>query len=246
MTSADNPQCFSSPGPAAPAIRHALSTSLFVGALFVTLFNRRPETADVVDGRIAMTISGPTMGTTYTIKMVGPSSMRADEAKLKSAIDNALKRVNESMSTYQETSEISRFNRQESTSAMPISNEMNIVLSEAETIYRLSDGAFDATVGPLVKAWGFGPDGPRNTPTDIELADLKMRTGMNQLKRDGAAKTLAKLHPDAELDLSAIAKGYGVDEIGRALATAGVTDYLVEVGGELRARGNSPKGRPWQ
>ncbi|MEE2789837.1 MAG: FAD:protein FMN transferase [Myxococcota bacterium] len=234
-------------GGGAGPIRRFVLPAIFVATLFITLFNRRPEPPDPAKpGRIVMTISGPTMGTSYTVKLVGPATISDDEAKLKAALTDALNRVNASMSTYRDDSEISRFNRSMSTAAQPVGDDMRTVLAEAHVIYAQSKGAFDATVGPLVEAWGFGPKGPKHVPSAEQLGQLLEKTGMKHLVLDTTGQTLRKTIPEVQVDLSAIAKGYGVDEMSRALTAAGVTDYLVEVGGELRASGLSPKGKPWR
>ena len=231
------------PGP----IRRFLLPGLFVLALFVALYMRRPGTQTVdTNAPIMMTVSGPTMGTSYTVKLVGPSALTERQSEIKAAIESSLQSVNSSMSTYIKTSEISRFNTNTSTKPVEVSSGFLTVLDRALTISKASNGAFDATVGPLVNAWGFGPDGERKDPSDDEIDALKSRTGMHLITIDPSARTVTKQQSDLAIDLSAIAKGYGVDEIARALDRLKIENYLVEIVGELRARGQSRKIRPWR
>ena len=146
------------PGP----IRRFLLPGLFVFGLFVALYMRRPQ-PEAIDPKapIVMTVTGPTMGTSYTVKIVGPGELAKRQAEIKGAIESALKSVNASMSTYIKTSEITRFNLSSSTEPVRVSAGFIDVMNQAQVISKASAGAFDATVGPLVDAWGFGPGGER-------------------------------------------------------------------------------------
>lgn len=188
-------------------------------------------------------LAGPTMGTQYNITLPRPAADLDPEA-LQAGIDALLARINRIMSTYDPESELSRFNRNPSTDWVPVSPELLSVVAEALRVSRLSGGAFDITVGPLVNLWGFGPDmGGDALPTEAAIAAARERVGYRKLQSSGSA--LKKDRPDVYLDLSAIAKGYGVDRVAAYLETRGVTDYLVEIGGELRAKGRNPRGEPW-
>jgi thiamine biosynthesis lipoprotein len=120
------------------------------------------------------------------------------------------------------------------------------VLRAGLKIYAMSGGAFDVTVGPLVNLWGFGPDKDRSPPSPDDLLRARKRVGSNLLVLNTTAGTLGKKIPDVYVDLSAIAKGYGVDEMAAALEKEGYSRYLVELGGEIRSRGAGVDGRPWQ
>jgi thiamine biosynthesis lipoprotein len=102
------------------------------------------------------------------------------------------------------------------------------------------------TVASLVDAWGFGPAGKRNRPSDDEIARLLKATGAGRLELDPAARTVRKTRPDVRCDLSAIAPGYAADRLWAQLAERGFTDFLVDVGGELRTRGRNERGEPWR
>ena len=166
---------------------------------------------------------------------------------LEAEVRSVLERIEDRMSHYRPESELSRFNRARTTGPRPMSAETLGVIAEALAMSRVSGGAFDVTVGPLVDAWGFGPPGRAPTaPGEESLAALRARVGSGLLEIDLAASTLRKRRPDVVLDLSAIAKGYAVDAVASLLAERGLGDHLVEIGGELRAGGGNEQGEPWR
>ena len=170
-----------------------------------------------------------------------------DPAVLQAAVQQRLDRVEERMSHYRPDSEVSRFNGARSTAPQPMSAETLGVVAEALAVSRESGGAFDVTVGPLVDAWGFGPAGRAPAaPEEAALAALRTRVGFGLLEIDSAASTLRKRRAEVVIDLSAIAKGYAVDAVASLLAELGVRNYLVEIGGELRAAGANEEGAPWR
>jgi thiamine biosynthesis lipoprotein len=190
-------------------------------------------------------LRGPAMGTTWSVKAVRAPS--TDAAQLQAAIDERLELVNSLMSTYDAESELSRFNRFASTEPFPLSPSTLAVFSLAQDISTLTGGAFDVTAGPLIAAWGFGAaaaDTP--SPTRSQLAALRSRVGYQLLRLDPASGQIAKAHPEVVCDLSAIAKGYAVDQVAEALRALGYEHFLIEVGGELAARGQRPDGGPWR
>lgn len=190
---------------------------------------------------------GRAMGTTYTVKFVAESPLEpAETDRLAGVISAAIEDVNDKMSTYQEDSELSRFNQLKTAEAFPVSAETLAVLLEAQRIGALSDRAYDITVGPLVNLWGFGPDARTNDISDAAIETARASVGWDKLEIDPAASTIRKLHPDVCVDLSSIAKGYGSDRVGEALAAEGHTRYLVELGGEIRAAGLNLGGEPWR
>ena len=139
------------------------------------------------------------------------------------------------MSTWSPDSELSRLNQHTEPTPLKVSKETFEVLQMAQQVSEASGGAFDVTVGPLVNAWGFGPehDYPEGPPDD-ELARLRERIGYHMLELDEAALAARKARPDVYCDLAAIAKGYAVDRVAAALDALGCTDYMVEVGGEVK------------
>lgn len=187
------------------------------------------------------TITGQTMGTTYSIKIVDPV---ADAGELKALVDAELVRVNDLMSTYIPDSEISRFNRSPIGEPFPVSADMLEVTRMAGEIFRLSGGRFDVTIGPLVNLWGFGAEHSRSVvPPDAEIEAAMARVGYTNLVTGSGTLTR---QVDLYLDLSSIAKGYGVDLLAEFLDRRGYSNYLVEIGGELRGRGLSPRDTSWR
>ncbi len=191
---------------------------------------------------------GETMGTTYRVLLarVVPDDRRAE---LERGVDSVLRDVNARMSTYDETSELSRFNARADTAAWSISAPLAFVLRTSASVHAASSGRFDVTVGPLVDAWGFGPASrPQDTLADSVIARLTQHVGMQWLElRDGAGgSTLAKRDLRVRVDLSAVAKGYGVDLVSDWLAARGEPAHLVEIGGEMRARGRNAAGEPFR
>lgn len=189
--------------------------------------------------------SGETMGTTFLVKVAAESLSRDAHAEIGRRIMSRLVEVNRVMSTWDPDSEISRFNGHASTEPFPASRELRGVVSAGWDVSEASGGAFDMTVRPLVQAWGFG-DGARvpGGPSEAELEALRARVGWVRVRVEGDA--LVKSHPETVCDLSAIAKGYGVDAVSEDLVALGHLDHLVEIGGELYARGRKTDGEPWR
>lgn len=189
-------------------------------------------------------LHGNTMGTYYVIKYL-PVSGGTDQLTIQNSISELLTNVNRQMSTYDKNSEISRFNALRKTDqAFPISDGFMHVIKEAKRIHAITEGGLDITIGPLVNLWGFGPDGGLVTqpPRDITIQERLSWTGMANLSIQNAS--ISKNIPELYLDLSAIAKGYGVDVVGNYLEQQGIDNYLVDIGGEVRARGKN-KTNPW-
>lgn len=191
-------------------------------------------------------ISGPVFGTRYHISVVLPEDHDRLESLAK-GIDEALEGVDASMSTWREDSELSKLNRREDQSAwIPVSDGLFEVLTRADEISRLTDGAFDVTIGPVVNLWGFGPDArPEQIPSEEELARALAKTGYEHLSLQAAPPAVKAAIPQY-IDLSAIAKGYGVDVVARYLDSEGIAAYLVEIGGEIRTHGQKPDGSVWR
>lgn len=188
-------------------------------------------------------LQGRTMGTSYNIKVVATQE-QLDELKLQQQIDEALKQVNQAMSTYIPSSEISQFNQSNSTEAIEISAGFARVLAESIRIGELTQGKLDVTVGPLVNLWGFGPEQrPETVPSEALLQTTKKRIGLKNLVLNG--NRLSKRIPALYIDLSTIAKGYGVDIVAELIEANGIENYLVEIGGELRLKGFKHTGELW-
>lgn len=206
----------------------------------VALDTRAPATAP------AMTFSGPTMGAGYKVTVVGALG-EAEQRQVEDLIAAELAEVDRQMSTWRPDSEISRFNASAELTPFPASRGLLEVVQTARDISEASGGALDVTVGPLIAAWGFGPGGRTGAPpSDDELAALRARVGWAGVHVDLAAGTLRKDHPGLTLELSAIAPGYAADRIADRLQAAGHADFLVDVGGEMRAAGLAAHGGPWR
>ena len=192
------------------------------------------------------TIRGLTMGTSYAVELAAPidDAVRTGLAEL---IEVELAAINRAMSTYDPRSELSEFNRRQDLRWAPASRGLLEVLDSASRISTSTQGAFDVTVGPLVDLWGFGPQyHTRRVPNDAVIERARESVGYQHVQTDPSAGAIRKRHSRTQVDLSAIAKGYGVDRVAMILDRQGVDDYLVEIGGEFRARGTTAAGRPWR
>ena len=202
-----------------------------------------PVDATTVSG--VVTVEGAVMGTSWSVKVVPPDE-GLDAAALRSACQEALDAVDAAMSTYKADSELSRFNRHAATTPFEVSAGTVAVFSVSESVSRLTGGAFDVTVRPLVDAWGFGPDGDTAAPSAATIAALKSQVGWERIQTDADGRTVAKTAPEVTADLSAVAKGWAVDRVAEVLQSRGRERFLVEVGGEVRARGSNGRGEVWR
>lgn len=190
--------------------------------------------------------SGATMGTSYSVRVVSKDN-QLDLDAIQQKVDDRLSEINRMMSTYDPKSELSRFNRHESQDWFSVSEETALVVEFALKVAADSEGAFDPTVGPVVNLWGFGPKKPRNLPPSAEdIAAALQRIGHNKLQVRRDPPALRKTQADLYVDLSAIAKGFGVDDVSRLLKELGFANSMVEIGGEVRTRGSKSGNEPWR
>ncbi len=188
-------------------------------------------------------LQGRTMGTTYNIKVIVENDS-VDIELLQEDIDAALVNLNQEMSTYIKDSELSRFNQLRSSEPVTLSKGLARVIKEAIRLGELSEGSLDVTVGPLVNLWGFGPEFHLdNVPSDELLQQTKAKVGIENITLNG--NQLSKKIDELYIDLSTIAKGYGVDLIAELVESKGIHNYLVEIGGELRLKGFKDTGELW-
>jgi thiamine biosynthesis lipoprotein len=186
---------------------------------------------------------GSTMGTSYSLRWVAKDDRQI--AEIQQAVEERLALINQQMSTYIPESEVSRFNAL-SSGEMPISTELASLVQRSQAISEQTGGAFDITVGPLVDLWGFGPEGRVvSTPSGDKIASLRTRVGYQKLGVSQNPPLLTKA-TNLQVDLSAIAKGYAVDQLASLLAGKGINNYLVEIGGEIKLSGNKPNGESWR
>ncbi len=186
-------------------------------------------------------LEGETMGTTWSVKLAARDDA---DTTLRTGIQAELDEVVAQMSTWEADADLTRYNRSPAGTWFTFPAEAKQVIDAAFALARDSGGAYDPTVGPLVSLWGFGPDGERHeAPSAEQIAAARARVGWQRVAFGDDGRVLQP--GDTMIDLSSIAKGFGVDEVARHLDRAGVADYLVEVGGELRAKGRRPDGTDW-
>ncbi|MEE2756169.1 MAG: FAD:protein FMN transferase [Myxococcota bacterium] len=224
-----------------PPLRRLIIPFLFVTALFVTLYMRRVE-----PDFLTTEIRGQAMGTSYLIKVVSPAETPASYQALSDGVQAAIGQVNRSMSTYLADSEISQLNGHGANSPFDASSDLRAVLAKALAISEETRGAFDPTIGPVVNAWGFGPDKASEPPSEGALNAARARVGYKKIRIDETTGRITKSQADVYVDLSAIAKGYAVDQVAKTLSEAGQRDFLVEIGGELRTSGLNHRRKPWR
>ncbi|MDO9138502.1 MAG: FAD:protein FMN transferase, partial [Lutibacter sp.] len=182
-------------------------------------------------------IEGNAIGTTFTVRYLDAGSNNYEFK-----IDSLIAAINKSASTYIPTSDLSKINKGD-TSVFADANLQEVFI-KSERIYRETDGAFDPTVGILVNAWGFGPEKPIENLDSLKIQELLKFVGFDKVKLlNGKIK---KLYPEIYLDFNAIAKGYLVDMLSRMFEKNGIANYMVEIGGEIMARGQNEKGLPWK
>lgn len=195
-------------------------------------------------------VEGPTMGTVFRVTYAD-----SEGRNFQPELESLLQEINQEVSTYIDSSTISRFNRSESGDLPgfdPAKQNQSLYphfrtnLTAARDVYQATGGAFDPTVMPLVNYWGFGyTEKKLASAADSLVVDSIMQyIGFDKIRIVG--DTLKKEKAGVQLDFSAIAKGYAVDALGRLLETKGVKNYLVDIGGEIRARGLNPKGKVWK
>jgi thiamine biosynthesis lipoprotein len=217
--------------------------NLRLAALAVTL----GSLAGCHRGPQPLELRGPAMGTTYSVIVTrAPNDVRAGD--IQAQVSAALADADRHLSGWNDASEIVRFNASRASGWQPVSRTLFDVVAQARAVSEASGGAFDITVAPLVRAWGFGAgagDDPPEPPA-AERQRLLARVGFGRLELREDPPALRKTVPDLSLDLDGIAPGWAVDRIAARLEALGVRDYLVELGGEVRGRGRSPGARPWR
>lgn len=197
-------------------------------------------------GVVAHSLSGRTMGTTWSVQALAPKTVATDA--IAAAVEAQLQRVIDEMSTWEPGSHISRFNRAPAGSWHGLPAGFFTVLDAALTMAVDSEGAFDPTVGPLVDLWGFGAgsvqQGALRLPDAALLEATRQRCGWQRIVLDRAQRKVQQ-PGGVHLDFSGIAKGYAVDRVAQALRDCGCVSWLAEVGGELSGQGAKADGQPW-
>jgi thiamine biosynthesis lipoprotein len=194
-----------------------------------------------------LTLSGPTMGTIYAIKIADPPrQLSANDVQI--AIDEELRRIDESMSGYREDSEISRFNATASTEWIEVSREVAEVVHAALEVSEHSAGAFDVTVAPIVRAWGFGSakHAPANLPDEQAMREVRKSVGYQKVHVRLSPSAIKKDVPELTIDLNGIAPGYAVDRLAVRFDALHLTNYMIDIGGEIRVRGRNAEQEKWR
>lgn len=192
-----------------------------------------------------MELAGNALGTTFRVAVI-ESAQKLDDEELRDDITGVLARIDRVASTWREDSELSAFNRHDSTEWFAVSGELCAALADALEIARLTHGAFDVTVGPLVNLWGFGPEGSvAEPPAASEIAAALQHVGFDKVHTDCDRELMRKDDAGLYVDLSGWAKGHAVDELAEVLDAHRIANYLVEVGGELKVRGHNSERRKW-
>ena len=191
-------------------------------------------------------LQGQTMGTFYQVTLASSETCQHPE-KLKQNIEKLLQQINQQMSTYIADSELSKFNASQSTDWFKISDEFAEVVAESLEIAEQTSGCFDPTVGPLVNLWHFGPDqSSRSIPSDEKIKQTLAGVGYQKLQVRLKPAAIKKEVPGLKLDLSAIAKGYAVDQVAKLVSGEGYENFLVNIGGEVIALGKKNSNRTWR
>jgi thiamine biosynthesis lipoprotein len=215
-------------------LRAALS---FVALCFIASCSREPR---------ELVLSGPTMGTTYTVKVVGTPDTLDAEA-IRRELDAVLANIDAEMSIYRSDSAISKFNANASTDWLEVPVGLARVVAVSRDISERSGGSFDITIAPLIAAWGFGPSGePTSLPSQAELAALRDRMGYRLLDVRLSPPALRKQHPALTIDVNGVAPGYAVDLLAERFEALGVRRFMIDIGGEVLARGRNARGEPWR
>ena len=188
-------------------------------------------------------LNGETMGTRYTALFYAEAGLDTDA--INRALAQAVGRVDQQMSTWKADSDLNRLNAAPEQVWLPVPEELATVLAAALRVGQQSGGAFDIAVGDLVEAWGFGPGASSVTEQPLDTLAPRSALSANAALTVDTQRHQVRKRAPLQLNLNAIAKGFGVDELARCLDDFGLTDYLVGIDGEMRARGSKPDAQPW-
>ncbi|WP_298321130.1 FAD:protein FMN transferase [uncultured Aquimarina sp.] len=182
--------------------------------------------------------SGDAFGTTFSVQFIDKN-----EIDLSASYDSIINVINTSMSTYQNDSDISKINFGDTT--VSVDNHFKNVFNTSKRIYKETEGVFDPTVGVLVNAWDFGPEGKIVALDSLKIDSLLISVGLDKVILQD--NKIVKQHPNTFIDFNALAKGYAVDVFAEFLEAKNFENYLVEIGGEIRGKGsNLIKVKPWK
>jgi thiamine biosynthesis lipoprotein len=189
-------------------------------------------------------LTGQALGTTWTVKVL--SYQPIDESKLRTDLAAKIEESERILSHWRPDAELYQLNATLSSEPVSVPPLLHELLTHAKWTYEQTGGAFDPTIAPLVNLWGFGPVSTNRLriPTEKEIDETLLSTGMNQVEILSGYR-VRKKRPDLQIDLSASAKGEIIDQVCELLDRRGVVNYLVEIGGEIRAHGDGKEGKGW-
>ena len=214
---------------------------------FVVVFSLIAQPSFALEEFRKIDIIGKTMGPIVYRVVVVETTTALDKDQLGKAIQERLDHVNALMSTYQDDSDVTRFNKSRSKDWIEVHADTAKVMARALEIGDLTDGAFDVTVGPAVNLWNFGPEKTKfQKPSDSEIESIQVKIGYQNVSTRLDPPAIRKSIPEIEIDFSAIAKGYAVDVVAERLRELGCDRFLVEVGGEVSGQGLNQDGQPWR
>lgn len=229
-------------------IRNIFGLICIAAIIVAFAFMNHQKTSEIIEKKTTVEVSGPIFGTEYGITVVG--DYPGGEVKLEQDAMEILNRINKEISTFDQSSELYRFNDLQSTEPFPISQDTALMIVESMRVGKMLNGVMDITVGPLVDLWGFGHIKKELgfTPTDEEIAETKNLVGLDKihLEFNYEGSTLRKDHPAMRVDLATIGEGYATDELAKMLDYKGISNYLVHVAGAMRAKGFNSSGAPWK
>ncbi|MBC7966763.1 MAG: FAD:protein FMN transferase [Fuerstia sp.] len=189
-------------------------------------------------------LNGKTMGSYYAISIDGAAE--SDAAEIQKEIEAVLADVNRQMSTWDPESEISKFNQSDSTDWFSVSPEFAMVVTESIRIHKLTGGAFDPTVAPLIELWGFGAKRQKSFPTQEAIDAARGNTGMKFIDVRQEPPSIRRTRPGITLNLSALAPGHGTDRLCERLTKLGYPSHVVDIGGEVRTGITKANGEKWR
>lgn len=223
------------------SIARCFLLSLAILCLFIMLVCL--AACDMSSQRTMFVLAGPIMGTDYRITVVTDSVV--DQEKLHQNLLLEMNKVNDSMSHYFPSSELSKLNNAPANQAINLSDKLNQVMTEALLISKQSNGAFDVTLGPIIDLWGFGANGTiTEQPSLSEMKAISQSVGYSRLSLQEGV--LIKGHSNTQINLSAIAKGFAVDQVAQTLEKNNFHNYLINIGGELKAAGVNSDSQSWR
>jgi thiamine biosynthesis lipoprotein len=213
---------------------HLFAAIILAGTMFLSGCSKPPKIEK---------ISGYAQGTTYHISWWSKQPVSVD--KIRKQFGQTLAAIDKELSTYRDDSYISRFNHNPSTEWQPASDDFIHLISIAKTINHKTQGCYDPTIGPLFALWGFKKE-VLHVPDAQQIAIAKAELGIDKIEVDRAGKRIRKTIPKVQLDFSSMGEGYTIGKLSQVLESQGITNYLVEFGGDMKIRGHKPEGQKWR